>query len=74
MYMARKVDHITRKPLHGAAAEKIREYRVDYNNRPYHSISFMTVVATTSGRLYCELVRILFLQDHLETLFCSFRS
>ena len=35
------------KPLHGGAAEKIREYRADYNNRPSRSISFMIVVTTT---------------------------
>jgi hypothetical protein len=27
------------KPLHDAAAEKIREYRADYNNHPSNSIS-----------------------------------
>jgi hypothetical protein len=34
----------------------ITEYRADYNNRPSNSISLMTAVATTSGRLDCELV------------------
>ena len=46
------------KPLHDAAAEKIREYRAACNNRPSNSISFMPSVATTSGRLHCELGRI----------------
>ena len=55
------------KTLHAAAAEKIREYRADFNSCPSHSISFMPAVATTSGRLHCELVRILFLQTHRET-------
>ncbi len=44
-------------------ADKIREYRADYNNRPSNSISFMPAVvhvASTSGCLHCELVRILF--------------
>ena len=64
-----------KKTLHAAAAEKIREYRTDYNNRPSHSISFIPAVPTTSDRLHCELVRIWFLQTHRETpLFCSFRS
>jgi hypothetical protein len=49
--------------------KKIREYRVDDNTRPSQSISFMPAVATTSGRLHCELVRILFLQAHWETAF-----
>ena len=44
------------KPLHDTAAEKIRKYRADYNNRPSNSISLMPAVATTSGRLDCELV------------------
>ena len=57
------------KPLHDAAAEKIREYRADYKNRPFNSISFMPAVATTSGCLHCELVRIFFLQAHWETAF-----
>jgi len=45
------------KSLHDAAAGKIREYRAGYNNCPSNSISFMPAVATTSGRLHCELVR-----------------
>ena len=44
------------KPLHDAAAEKIREYHADYNNRPSNSISFIPAVTATSGRLHCELV------------------
>jgi hypothetical protein len=50
-------------------AEKNREYRADDNNRPFQSISFMPALATTSGRLHCEHVRILFLQAHWETAF-----
>ena len=40
-------------------------YRAHYNN----AISFMpaVAVASTSGRLHCELVRILFLQTHWKT-------
>jgi hypothetical protein len=55
------------------------------SNRPSNSISFVPAVGTTSGRLHCERVRILFLQTHRETeatksnknnkaLFCCFRS
>ena len=32
------------KPLNEAAADKIRDYRADYNNRPSYSISFMPAV------------------------------
>ncbi len=54
---------------HDDAAEKIREYRADYNNRPSNPISFMPAVARTSGHIHCELVSILFLQAHRETAF-----
>jgi hypothetical protein len=54
-------------PLNEAAADKIRQYRADYNNRPSTAISFMPAIASTSGRLHCEFVRLLFLQAHRET-------
>ena len=50
-----------------AAADKIREYRTDYNNRPSNVISFMTAIASTSGRLHSKFVCLLFLQAHQET-------
>ena len=53
--------------LKEAAADKIRKYRADYNNNPPNSISFMPAIASTSGRLHSELVRLLFLQVHRET-------
>ena len=53
--------------LKEAAADKIRQYRAEYNNRPSNSISFMPAIASTSGRLHSELVRLLFLQSHRET-------
>ncbi len=55
---------------------KIRKYRADYNNNPPNTVSFMTGIVSTSGRLHSEFVRLLFLQDHRETdrFFCSFRS
>ncbi len=40
--------------------DKIRQYHTDYNNRPSNPISFMSVIASTSGRLHSELVRLLF--------------
>jgi hypothetical protein len=54
-------------PLNEVAADKIRQYRADYNNRPSNAISFMPVIAITSGRLHCEFVRLLCLQAHRET-------
>ncbi len=53
--------------LNDAAAEKIRKYRADYNNRPPSAVSFMTAIASTSDRLHSEFVRLLFLQAHRET-------
>ena len=53
--------------LNDAAADKIRKYRADYNNRPPSAVSFMTAIASTSGRLHSEFVRLLFLQTHRET-------
>ena len=47
--------------------DKFLQYRDDYNNRPSHSISFMSVIASTSGCLHGEFVCLLFLQDHRET-------
>ncbi len=54
-------------PLNEAAADKIRQYRADYNNRPSNAISFMPAIASTSGRLHSEFVRLLLLQAHRET-------
>jgi hypothetical protein len=53
--------------LNDAAADKIRKYRADYNNRPPSAVSFMPAIPSTSGRLHSEFVRLLFLQDHRET-------
>jgi hypothetical protein len=52
--------------LNDSAADKIRKYRADYN-RPPSEVSFMSAIASTSGRLHSEFVRILFLQVHRET-------
>jgi hypothetical protein len=40
--------------LNDAAADKIRKYRADYNNRPPSAVSFMPAIASTSGRLHSE--------------------
>jgi hypothetical protein len=53
--------------LNDATADKIRKYRADYNNRTPSTVSFMPSIASTSGRLYSEFVRLSFLQSHRET-------
>ena len=55
------------RSLNEAAADKIRKYRADYNNNPPSSVAFMPIMASTSGRLHSEFVRLLFLQAHRET-------
>jgi hypothetical protein len=47
--------------------DKIRKYRADYNNNPPNTVSFIPGIASTSGRLHDEFVRLLFFQDHRET-------
>ena len=46
---------------------KVLTYRVDYNNRPSHPITFMETIPNTSGCLHGEFVCLLFLQTHRET-------
>jgi hypothetical protein len=53
--------------MNNAAADKIRKYRADYNNRPPSAVSFMPAIVSSSGRLHGEFVRLLFLQTHRET-------
>ena len=53
--------------LNDVVVDKIRKYRADYNNRPPSAVSFMPAIASTSGRLHSEFVRLLFLQAHRET-------
>ncbi len=55
------------KSLNEAAADKIRKYRADYKNNPPGAVAFMPAIASTSGRLHSEFVRLLFLQSHRET-------
>jgi hypothetical protein len=55
------------KSLNDVPVDKIRKYRADYNNNPPSVVSFMSAVASTSGRLHSEFIRILFLQFHRET-------
>jgi len=61
--------------LHDTTTDKVRKYRPDYNNNLPNTVSFMTVITSTSGRLHSEFVRLLFLQAHRETdRFFFFRS
>jgi hypothetical protein len=53
--------------LNEAAVDKIRKYHTDYNHNPPNAISFMPGIASTSGRLHSEFIRLLFLQAHRET-------
>jgi hypothetical protein len=52
------------RSLNEAAADKIRKYRPDYNNNPPTAVVLMPAIASTSGRLHSEFVRLLFLQAH----------
>ena len=49
------------------ATDKIRKYRVDFNNNPPSCVSIMSPMASVSGRLHSEFVHLLFLQGHRET-------
>ena len=55
------------RSLNEATADKIRKYRSDYNNNPPNAISFMPAIASTSGRIHSDFVRLLVLQAHRET-------
>jgi hypothetical protein len=48
------------RSLNEDAADKIRKYRVDYNNNPPSAISFVSGIVNTSGRLHSEFVCLLF--------------
>jgi hypothetical protein len=65
--MDRSLNEAAADKINEAAADKIRNYRADYNNNPPKSISFMPAIASTSGRLHSDFVRLLFLQAHRET-------
>ncbi len=44
------------RSLNETVTDKVRKYRVDYNNNPPNVISFMTTIASTSGRLHSDFV------------------
>ncbi len=55
-------------PKHKQPLKKTFGNRAHYNNRPSNAISFkLSAIASTSGRLHCEFVCLLFLQAHRET-------
>jgi hypothetical protein len=49
------------KSLNEVVTDKIRKYRTDYYNKSPTTVSFMFAVASVSGRLHSEFVRLLFL-------------
>jgi hypothetical protein len=55
------------RSLNESAVDKILKYHTDYNNNPPVAVAFMSVIASTSGRLHSEFIRLLFLQAHRET-------
>ncbi len=55
------------KSLNEVDVDKIRKYHVDCDNSPPHTVSFMSAIASKSGRLHSEFIRLLFLQTHRET-------
>jgi hypothetical protein len=55
------------RSINEAVVDKIRKYRVDYNNNPPSAVSFMPSIPSTSGRLHTQFMRLLFLQAHRET-------
>ena len=55
------------RSLNEDVVDKILKYRADYNNNPPHTVVFIPAIASTSGRLHSEFIRLLFLQDHRET-------
>ncbi len=55
------------KSLNEVNTDKIRKYRADYNHNPPTPTAFMPAIASTSGRLHSDFIRILFLQAHRET-------
>ena len=52
--------------LRTVVRKKILHYRQMYINRPY-PIAFLSVPADTSGRIYDDFSRLLFLHTHRET-------
>ncbi len=62
------------KSLNETVTDKIRKYRVDYNNKPPRAVSFIPTIVSTSGRLHSELLCFSYRLIGKLTVFCSFRS
>ena len=54
------------KNLDEKAARKIHKYRELYRDHRRH-LDFLPAIASTSGRIHCELLPLLFLHAHRET-------
>ena len=54
------------KDLDEKAARKITKYRELYRDHR-RQLDFLPAIASTSGRIHCELLRLLFLHAHRET-------
>jgi hypothetical protein len=63
--LKKRISHY--RSLNEAAADKILKYRADYHNNPPAAVAFMPVIASTSGRLHSEFIRLLFFEVHWET-------
>ncbi len=55
------------KSLNEVTNDKIRKYHADYNNNPPNTVTFMSTIVGTNGRLHSDFIRLLFLQVHRET-------
>jgi hypothetical protein len=49
--------HDVDKSLNETDIDKIRKYHADYDNNPLSTVSFMSFIPSTSGRLHCEFIR-----------------
>ena len=46
------------RSLNETDTDKILKYRADYNHNPPHTVSFMSTIASTSGKLHSEFMRL----------------
>ncbi len=50
--------NILDQSLNDTTPDKLRKYRVHYNNNPPRGVDFMPAIPSTSGRLHSEFIRI----------------
>ncbi len=67
LHYADDIDKSLNEVVDQVDTDKIRKYRVDYNNNPPNTIFFIPPIVSTSGWLHSEFIRLLFLQVHRET-------